>query len=413
MLLLAAAVAACVLALLLVGERPESSSAWPWERLAASGALVLAALLASRLIGWLVAGLHEGRFAWQRRLRRQLGVEKGERLHEAGWIAAILYLVLWAGLPLVILHVWGLTEQSLALLSTFGRGGFNVGQVQIVPGRLVAGVLVFAALVIGVRWLAGRLERRWLANTPMEAHTRETVATLCGYVGFVLAGLAGLSYAGFDLTNLALVAGALSVGIGFGLQNIVNNFVSGLILLFERPIRTGDYISVGSTEGFVRRLRIRSTEIETWDGISVVVPNSELIANHVTNWMLRDRHGRVTVSVGVAYGSDTQLVKRLLLEAAEAHPQVVVDEHGSTPLPIVFFAGFGDSSLDFQLKAFVTDIARRYRVASDLNFAIDAAFREHGVTIPFPQRDLWFRNPAPSAAGDRATGSPMPGEGED
>ena len=185
------------------------------------------------------------------------------------------------------------------------------------------------------------------------------------------------------------------------MQNIVNNFVSGLILLFERPIRSGDYIDVNGTEGFVRKVRIRATEIETLNRQHVIVPNSDLLSNHVTNWMLRDRFGRITVGVGVAYGSDTALVKKLILGVANAHELVMGEDQTQVPHPLVWFADFSDSSLNFELKCFVRDVARRYAIASDLRFAIDQAFREHQVTIPFPQRDLWIRQ-------DQAADTPNP-----
>jgi potassium efflux system protein len=170
----------------------------------------------------------------------------------------------------------------------------------------------------------------------------------------------------------------------------VNNFISGLILLFERPIKTGDWIMVGNTEGYVKRIRIRSTEIQTFDRADVIVPNSELIAGQVTNWMLHDSRGRARIPVGVAYGSDTQKVKTILEKVAEEHPRVVND--GSTPKPRVLFRGFGESSLDFELRCFIQDIDERLQVVSDLNFAIDAAFRENGIEIPFPQRDVHVRD---------------------
>ena len=313
-------------------------------------------------------------------------------------------------MPLLLLHFWGLSETSLRLLSKITWTGFNVSpNVNIVPGQLLLGMILFAALITFIRWLASRLEKKWLTRTPLEAHTREAVATLFTYVAFVLAGLAGLSYAGLDLSKLAIVAGALSVGIGFGLQNVVNNFVSGIILLFERPIRTGDYITVNMTEGYVRRVRIRSTEIETLDRMSVIVPNSELLMNHVKNWNLRDHYGRVTTRVGVAYGSDTALVEKLLKEVAQAHPLVVNKGEANVPGPIVFFAGFGNSTLDFELKVFVRQVAMRFVVVSDLNFAIDTIFREHGVSIAFPQQDVWFRNAIPRDPADAAVTAPNPG----
>lgn len=356
------------------------------------GTLLLVWLLSVGM-QWFGETIQAGRFAWQQRLHQYLDVEEGKRIHEVDWIGVVLHLLLWSLMPLLILHFWGLSDTSWQLLSKFAMTGFNVTtNLKIVPGQILLGVVVFAVLITFIRWLAGRLEHKWLARTPLEAHTREAVATLFAYAAFISAGLVGLNYAGFDLTKLAIIAGALSVGIGFGLQNVVNNFVSGIILLFERPIRTGDYVTVNMTEGYVRRMRIRSTEIETLDRMSVIVPNSELLMNHVKNWNLRDHYGRVTASVGVAYGSDTKLVEKLLLEVAQTHPLIIKKGEANVPGPIVFFTGFGDNSLDFQLKVFVRQIAMRYVVISDLNFAIDAIFREHNVAIPFPQRDLWFRN---------------------
>jgi len=183
----------------------------------------------------------------------------------------------------------------------------------------------------------------------------------------------------------------LKIRLGVG----ENNFISGLILLFERPIRTGDWIVVGNTEGHVRRISIRSTQIETFDRADVILPNSDLISGAVTNWMLHDPHGRVRVPVGVSYGSDTQRVKEILLRVAREHPLVI---HGSgvVPDPYVWFLSFGDSALNFELYAFVRDVSKRLTVLSDLNFAIDVAFREAGIQIPFPQRDLHIVTPRAS-----------------
>ncbi|MEE9342236.1 MAG: mechanosensitive ion channel domain-containing protein, partial [Gammaproteobacteria bacterium] len=184
-------------------------------------------------------------------------------------------------------------------------------------------------------------------------------------------------------------AGALSVGIGFGLQNIVNNFVSGLILLFERPIKTGDWVVVGQTEGYVKRIRIRATQIQTFDRSDVIVPNSELISHQLTNWMYQNQHGRARIPVGVAYGSDTEKVKDLLLAVAADHSRVI--KTSIAPEPNVLFLGFGDSALNFELRVFIYNISDRLSVVSELNFAIDKAFREQGIEIPFPQRDVHIR----------------------
>jgi uncharacterized protein YndB with AHSA1/START domain len=208
-----------------------------------------------------------------------------------------------------------------------------------------------------------------------------------------------------DLTGIALISGALALGIGFGMQEIASNFVSGLILLFERPIRAGDFVTVGETNGFVRRIRIRATEIETLDNQNVLVPNSELVSGRVTNWVLRDTHGRLLVNVGVAYGSDVDKVRDILEAVGREHPEVITD--GSAPAPRALFMGFGDSSLDFELRCRIKHIERRFSIKSDLNFVIDKAFREAGITIPFPQRDLHI---IPRASGAAETPAETPAE---
>jgi potassium-dependent mechanosensitive channel len=359
--------------------------------------LVLAALLVM-LMHRLVAGLNSGRHAWQQRLRERLGVIPGKPIGELRWLLVALHLVLWPLVAWALLHMWGLHERGQSLTALLFTGGLRIGSVSVVPGKLLLGLIYFLVLLTFTRWLRRKIERDWLPHTGVENSTRESIATVFGYFTFVLAIVVGLSSAGFDFTKLAIVAGALSLGIGFGLQNIVNNFVSGLIILFERPLRLGDYVVVGQTQGFVRRIRIRATEIETWDRETVIVPNSDLLSNHLRNLNLRDRFGRVVVAVGVAYGSDTEKVKQVLLAAARAHPMVLQeDEVFGISGPSVVFANFGASSLDFELRAYVRDSEKRTRTASDLRFAIDAAFRDAGIEIPFPQQDVWVRG-LPQAA---------------
>jgi small-conductance mechanosensitive channel len=227
-------------------------------------------------------------------------------------------------------------------------------------------------------WVRRRMEGRWLLNSRMERGSREAMVTITGYISVAAAIIIALSVAGVQFTNLAIIAGALSVGIGFGLQNI------------ERPVKTGDWIVVGETEGYVKRISIRSTLIQTFDRADVIVPNSELISSQVTNWMLYDTRGRVRVSVGVAYGSDTGKVKEILLRIADEHPSIISD--GTVVLPKVLFINFGDSALNFELRAFIQNVDERLQVVSDMNFAIEAAFREAGIMIPFPQRDLHIRD---------------------
>ena len=388
---------------------PRAPEQVPWRALGLSFATLLIGSVFHALVASLARGLNTGKHAWQRALRGRLGLEPGEPMREAGWLKWSLSLLVWGLPPLIILDIWGLGDTSRQLLRHAVGAGIPVGNVQIVPAKLLLGIVVITLMVSLIRALAHRLEHRWLANAQLEPTLRETIATLVTYAAVALAILVGFTVAGFDLSNLALVAGGLGVSIGFGLQNIVNNFVSGIILLFERPIRTGDYITIGGNEGFVQRIRIRATEIETLNHQHIVIPNSLFIAEPVTNWSLRDPYLRITVSVGVAYGSDTQLVKRLLLEAAYAHELVLGEEQQEAPKPNVLFARFGDSSLDFELKVYVRQVAKRYQVLSDLNFAIDAAFREHGVTIPFPQRDLWLKNPLPRHEVEPAPSPPKGG----
>lgn len=375
----------------------------------ASGLILVVAALIVMLLHRLARGLNEGRTGWQRRLRSRLGVPPGRAIGELRWMLVALHLVLWPLVVWGVLHVWGLHETGRDLTVTLFSGGIQLDGFRIVPGKLLLGLIYFLVLLTFTRWLKNKIEHDWLPSAGVEPSTRESVATLFGYFTFALAVVVGLSSAGFDFTRLAIVAGALSVGIGFGLQNVVNNFVSGLIILFERPVRTGDYIFVGQTQGFVRRIRIRSTEIETWDRETIIVPNSDLLSNHLKNLNLRDEYGRVIIPVGVAYGSDTALVKRTLAEVAGSHRLVIKDgEVYGLNGPGVYFVNFGASSLDFELRAYVKEVDKRLSIASDLRFAIDDAFRTAGIQIPFPQQDVWLRAMPGVQAADASSGVRAP-----
>jgi small-conductance mechanosensitive channel len=347
-------------------------------------------ILISLLLKELFEGLEHGRRKWQRYIRDSLGVQARKKLPELAWIRFILTASLWLISLAAILRIWGLSDAGFQQINIILTDGFTVGSLDIVPARILLAIIVLTVLLAVSRWLRARLEQKWLLRTNIERGAREAVATVSGYVGVALAIIISLSITGVEFGNLAIIAGALSVGIGFGLQNIVNNFVSGLILLFERPIKTGDWIVVGNTEGFVKRISIRSTQIQTFDQADVIVPNSDLISGQVTNWMLRDVRGRIRVPVGVAYGSDTKLVERLLLEVAQNNPSVVKD--GSRPEPTVLFMSFGDSALLFELRVFIKSIDERFKIHSDINFSIDTIFREHNIQIPFPQRDLHIKS---------------------
>jgi small-conductance mechanosensitive channel len=198
----------------------------------------------------------------------------------------------------------------------------------------------------------------------------------------------GIAMLGVDLTNLALVAGALSVGIGFGLQGVVNNFVSGLILLFERPIRVGDWVVMNDQSGFIKRINIRATELETFDKSSVIIPNADILANMVVNWTHKDDFGRVDVRVGVAYDADTERVREVLLSCAREHPLVLAHYPGLEPF--VLFQDYGRNRLEFELRCYTPKVVERTVIASDLRFEIERRFREEGINIPLPQEVLHF-----------------------
>jgi small-conductance mechanosensitive channel len=339
----------------------------------------------------LLDGLDAGRYGWQRTVRRAIGLKGEEFVPGLDWLRLVVNLVLWSSAIMLVLYVWG-ADQITGMILRFFRDGFELAGMTIVPSHLLWAILVLSVLLAVTRWMKGRLNSKWLARTRMEQSAREALVTTFGYVAVAISIILALSIAGIEFTNLAIIAGALSVGIGFGLQNVVNNFISGLIMLVERPVRTGDWIIVGGTEGYVKRISIRTTTIQTFDRADVIVPNSDLISGQVTNWTLRNQWGRIKVPVGVAYGSDTALVRDTLLEIVNGHEDFVRG-NPNLPDPGVLFIGFGDSSLNFEVRGIVRKIDRRLTVISDINFAIDAAFRDKGIEIPFPQRDINFRGP--------------------
>lgn len=278
---------------------------------------------------------------------------------------------------------------------------FNLGEGSLTLAVVLKLLLLFA-LVLGTENVLRRyFAKHILKRTRLDASLQYGIARIGGYV-FILLGLyVALTAVGINLSSLAVVAGAVGIGIGFGLQNIIHNFVSGLIILAERPIALGDRIEVAGVAGNVTRIRLRSTEIVTNDNISIIVPNSDFITHPVTNWSHGDPRVQIRIPVGVAYGTDVEKLRRVLLEVAAEHPKVL-----KTPEPTVFFDGFGDSALLFELGLWTSEMAhspRRFR--SELNFAIERKLRENQIQIPFPQRDLHLRSgsiilqPNPGAPG--------------
>ena len=294
------------------------------------------------------------------------------------WLGALSLMIGWLGYSL---GGYPFLDELLQLKVGWGKVSFNFMRILgVVIGFYIArsGLIILRSLFDNVI----RKQDHW------EKGTAESLQTIISYAVWGLFALAAMYFLGFNFTSLAVIAGGLSVGIGFGLQSIINNFVSGLILLFGRSIQPGDIVDLSGTWGQIKRVNIRTTVVQTFDNSTIFVPNAELIGGRITNWTHKDISLRRRIDVGVAYGSDTEKVKRLLLEQARKHPQVF-----RYPEPFVRFANFGNSTLDFILY-FWSDINNGWHAESDLRFQIDQAFRENGVEIAFPQQDLHIRSAA-------------------
>jgi len=317
----------------------------------------------------------------------------------AGAIASVLIALAAAPLALALI---GVDADRARQIFVRLFAGFRLGSLYISPADILLAVAAFIGVLTAMRFLEGLLDRGPLAHSRIDPGLRHSLTTLFGWFGLIIAAAVGASTLGVDLSNLALIAGALSVGIGFGLQSVVNNFVSGLILLFERPVKVGDWVVTNSGEGFVRRINIRSTEIETFDRSTIIVPNADLVSQTVTNFTHRDALGRVIVKVGVSYKSDPERVRAVLQRVAAENPDLL-----RFPEPLIVWTNFGESSLDFELRGFVSDITKGLGVRTELRFAIFRAFKEEGIEIPFPHREVFLRTGADTA--DRPPAPAGPG----
>src|SRR5213594_247944 len=268
---------------------------------------------------------------------------------------------------------------------------FEINKTAITPSSIFMFVVFIAVFAVTSRLLQRVLRGQVFSRLSIDEGMQYTLTRITHYLIMIVGAVVAFQFIGIDLTGLAIIVGFLSVGIGFGLQNITSNFVAGLILLFERPIKVGDRVTVGSQEGDVVEIKMRSTTIRTLNNVAVIVPNSEFVSSKLENWSYGDQKVRLDVDVGVSYESDLETVIRSLMEVAAEHPEVLTN-----PAPDVLHSGFGDSAWNMRLRIWLEHPRRHLEVQSDINCAIVRKFQQNGVEIPFPQRDLHVRSPLPA-----------------
>ena len=356
------------------------------QQLIVTGSILAFVYLLLLWVDGFIQGLGDDSAATGRWLKERVGLEQRRRERLVLPIGLSLkFAVLVLSVPLILLQ-WGYRWPDIYDWYSQLFFGFRIGNTQVSFAVLLASLIVFGLAYAAARLFQSWLDTRVLKPAGISGGVRDSIRIGVGYVGIVIAALAAFSYAGFNLSNLAILAGAFSVGIGFGLQSVVNNFVSGLILLAERPIKVGDLVVVGGEEGHVRKISVRSTEIETSERARVLIPNSCFITEKVKNWTLRDNIRRIVIPVSVSYGCDPRKVRATLLKVAQANPDVT-----TTPAPSVDF-DFGADTLNFKLYAFVDDLNKGGSTSTDLRFAILDAFNEAGIAIPFRQTDATPQN---------------------
>ncbi len=340
----------------------------------------------------------EGRYPLVRQALYQLGLR----------LARLIEAVFVLGALLSVLDAWEIAPSPWKTWQAIAGAGLDVGSLHLTVASLIKGAFVLYVALLASSAVSALLRGKILQRRGIEPGVSDAVARLVHYALVLVGTLLALAVMGVELRSFAIVAGALGVGIGFGLQNIVNDLVCGLVLLFERPVRAGDTVVVGSDWGAIKHIGLRATVVSSYDGSEIVVPNGELVSQRLTNWTLSSRQNRVIVEVGVAYGSDIEKVFGILTAAAEKHPSVLAD-----PAPQILFAGFGDSSLNFEVRVWLPEISLRLPTLSDLRVEIDRQFRAAGVEIPFPQRDLHLRSVDEDAAARLAPGGARPAPARD
>lgn len=365
-------------------------------------AQALAALAAALLVHWLTGRL------WHRWLRPFLDrfafspIDPDNPEHEVTGLNLFfrftLFLVrgaVWFATLAYLANLFPLTRRvSYRVVSSLREGLFDrslpVGSRSYSLLGLLTLVAVLLAMVIVASALTNLMRSRVLRATGISLAAQEAIAVLSKYTLLLLGTVVVLQLWGIDLSSIALIASGLGIGVGLGLQGLVKDFVSGLVLVFERPVQVGDFVDFGEVKGTVARIGSRSTEIRTLDSVSIIVPNSRFLESEVINWSHGNPVSRIRLPVGVAYSADPQAVRSALLEACQSNQEIL-----TTPAPQVFFLGFGDNAFNFQLLVWIAQPSRQLVIKSDLYFAIEACLRQHGIEIPFPQRDLHIRSDLP------------------
>jgi small-conductance mechanosensitive channel len=329
--------------------------------------------------------------------RRRAQVDRAVRR-----IVRLAIFVLWVVTALRLFNVYDVAARAIAAVLTTK---LTVGELALSLGDVAVFAFTVWASFLLARLLRTALEEDVFSRLPTSRGIPYAISTIASYTVLLLGFLVALSAAGAPFGRITLLLGGLGVGIGFGLQNVVNNFVSGVILLFERPIQIGDVVEIGAVTGSVKRIGLRSSTLETREGAEVIVPNANLIAERLINWTLTDSRRRIDLPIGVAYGTDPERVLALLADVAGQHPDVLKD-----PEPQAFFLRFGESSLDFQLLAWIGRVENSFKVRSDLAIGVNRALNDAGIAIPFPQRDLHLKTVAPELPLDLAPRGPADGQ---
>lgn len=344
-------------------------------------------------------------------VKRLLGQDQAGVERMFFWLALIADVVVVAAGAFFIAITLGASPNAVLLTAVRTLEGFEVGSVVISPAAIVAGIVVFVGFLVATRVLRTFLVQQVLTKTHVDEGVRHSIGAGLGYVGMAVGGLVAISVVGLDLSNLAIIAGALSVGIGFGLQTIVNNFVAGVILLIERPVKVGDWIRVSGHEGTVKRINVRATEIQTFSRQSVIIPNSDLVSNALINFTHRDRYCRLDIPVGVGHGEDPDVVRDALLSVAANHEHIP-----KFPASYVMFREIGKSALEFELRVYISDTDHYFGVWNDMRYGVFAALRERGIAIAHEQRDVHLPEIDRIVEAIRPAGGPAPtdaGPGKD